>query len=83
MNALPMFSGSGACSSFGLALQPFADDALRALGDVGHRATDLRRVGQLEPGGFGLGLGSAMRVLSVGTTTSYIKACGLERIRRC
>ena len=39
-----------------LALQPFADDALRALGDVGHRTTDLRRVGQLEPRGFGLGL---------------------------
>ncbi len=39
-----------------LALQPFADDSLGALGDVGHRTTDLRRVGQLEPGGFGLGL---------------------------
>ena len=74
MKALPMFSGSGACSCVRLALQPFADDALRAFGDVGHRTTDLRRVGQLEPGGLGLGPCRPYRVLSVGTTTSYIRA---------
>ena len=56
-----------------LALQPLADDALRALGDIGHGTADLRRVGQLEPRVSVL-VSSAIRVLSVGSTTSYIKA---------
>ena len=46
MNALPMFSGSASCSSFGMALQPFGDDALRPLGDIGHGVPKHGRVGQ-------------------------------------
>ena len=48
-----------------LALQPLADDALGALGDVGHGAAELRRVGHLEAGGsFGV-LSAMLGVLSV------------------
>ena len=54
MNALADVQRIGRVLLVRLALQPLADDALGAFGDVGHRATDLRRVGQLEPGGFGL-----------------------------
>ena len=42
-----------------MALQPLADDALRSLGDVGHRAADLGGVGQPKARGPGAGEGAS------------------------
>ena len=55
-----------------LALQPFADDALRSFGDVGHRAADHGGVGHLERGPFGVLGYWHSGVLSVGGTTGYM-----------
>src|SRR5271165_2623504 len=66
-----------------LALQPFGDDALRTLGDVGHGAAERGGVGQPEAGAVGRGcLPFGHRgVLSVGLSASYTGRVSVELIR--
>src|SRR5580704_9456061 len=68
-----------------LALQPFADDALRTLGDVGHGAAERRGVRQPKAGAVGGGRGRIpfghRGVLSVGRSASYTGRASVEWVR--